>query len=145
MRIKNSTITLGYFLFLALFFSMLTSCSRKIAFERSTVVPAAEGQVIMKRDSNKNYSVEVNVTNLAQPNQLTPPRSVYVVWLQTTEYETRNIGQLISSSGLFSSGLKGSLKSVSATKPTRVFITAEDNANLLVPGPQVVISTPIFE
>ncbi|WP_207493468.1 hypothetical protein [Aridibaculum aurantiacum] len=121
-----------------------SSCSRKIAFATSTVVPAAEGRVTVKRDANKNHTIEVNVTNLAPPNKLTPSRNVYVVWLQNAQNQTLNIGQLKSSSGLFSSTLKGSLRTVSVSKPTRVYITAEDNADVQVPGPQVVLNTPSF-
>ena len=41
--------------------TVLTSCAKKFAFEKSVVVPEAEGRVKMKRDANKNYLLEVDV------------------------------------------------------------------------------------
>ena len=127
-----------------IFLFMFQSCSRKIAFEKSSVVPSAEGKVIIKRDDNKNYAIEVNVTNLADPERLTPKRNAYVVWLQTDDNNTRNMGQMKSSSGLFSSTMKGTLKSVSVAKPTKVYITAEDSPDAGNPGYHIVLTTRNF-
>jgi hypothetical protein len=141
---KNYTRPSFSILMSAIMFLFVSSCSKKISFQTSTVVPAAEGKVTVKKDDNKNYSVEVNVTNLADPKRLTPPREVYVVWLQTEDNNTRNIGQMKSGSGFFSSTLKGTLKTVSAFKPTRVYITAEDSPNVTFAGSQVVLNTKEF-
>jgi hypothetical protein len=119
----------------------LSSCSRKISFAKSPVVPAAEGSVKIKKDNNKNYSIELNVIRLAEPKRLSPPKSTYVVWMETEQNGTKNIGRLNTSSGLFSSTLKSSLKTTSPYKPTGFFITAEDDSNVQYPGGQVVLRT----
>ena len=69
-----------FFLSTALFF--LCSCSSKIKFQQSTVVPAAEGSVKVKKDKNENYAIDVDVIHLAGPDRLTPPAAAYVVWIQ---------------------------------------------------------------
>jgi hypothetical protein len=140
--LKNSFKRL--FLFLLIFSFVATACNRKIAFETSTVVPAADGQVKLKRDDNKNYIIDLEVKNLAAPDRLTPPRNVYVVWIEDENNMTKNVGQLKSGSGLFTSGLKASLRAVSATKPRRVYITAEDSAEAQYIGSQVVLTTSSF-
>lgn len=123
---------------------MLGSCGKKISFLHSTVVPGAEGLVKIKQDNNKNYALDISVVNLAQANDLTPPKNTYVVWMETEENGVQNIGQINSSSGLFSKAMKASLQSSVPYKPTKLFITAEDEGNLRHPGMQVVLETDRF-
>jgi hypothetical protein len=114
------------------------SCSRKIAFQTSSVVPAAEGTVKVKKDNNNNYHIEVEIANLAEPNRLQPAKKTYVVWMETDLEGAKNIGQINSSSGFLSKRLKASFDAVSAIKPTRIFITAEDEGTVQYPGMQVL-------
>ncbi len=122
----------------------LASCSRKISFQTSSVVPSAEGSVKVKKDNNNNYSIDLNVIRLADPMRLEPSKSTYVVWIETAENGSKNIGSLNTSSSLFSKTLKSSLKTVSPFKPISVFITAENNTNIQYPGSQVVLRTNRF-
>lgn len=128
--------------FLLLF--ALGSCSKKISFQTSSVVPSAEGSVKVKKDNNNNYSIALKVIRLADSKRLVPPRSTYVVWIETPDNGFKNIGSLNTSSSLFSKTLKSSLKTVSPFKPVSLFITAEDNADIQYPGSQVVLRTNNF-
>jgi hypothetical protein len=121
-----------------------TACARKVNFMTSTIVPAAEGKVKVKKDDNNNYSIKINIENLAEPGRLVPGRKTYVVWMSTENNSIKNIGQINSSSGLFSSKLKASFETVSSFKPRKIFITAEDDAAIQYPGMQVVLSTDNF-
>ena len=122
--------------------AILQSCgSTKYNFSTSPVVPAAEGSVKVKKDNNSNYSIALDVKRLAEPKRLTPAKEMYIVWMETEENGRKNIGQLKTSSGLFSSTLTSSLKTVSTFKPTGFFISAEDDANIQYPGGQTVLST----
>lgn len=120
---------------------ILQSCASKYAFSTSSVVPAAEGDVKVKKDGNNNYKVQVDVKRLAEPERLTPAKQVYVVWMETESNGTKNIGQLKTSSGMFSSTLKSSLETVSSFKPVSFMITAEDEGNIQYPRGQVVLRT----
>ncbi len=122
----------------------LASCSNKISFQTSSVVPSAEGSVKVKKDNNNNYSIDLNVIRLADPKRLEPSKSTYVVWIETAENGSKNIGSLNTSSSMFSKTLKSSLKTVSPFKPVSLFITAEDNADIQYPGSQVVLRTDRF-
>jgi len=126
----------------AIFF--LQACSKKLAFTTSTVVPAAKGSVKVKDDDNNNYKIELSIIRLAEPKRLNPPKNTYVVWMETKQNGIKNIGQLKTSSGLFSKTLKSSLETVTSFKPVSFFITAEDNANIQYPGDQVVLRTEHF-
>lgn len=121
-----------------------TSCSTKAVFLTSTVVPAARGNVEVKRDNNQNYIIELDIVNLAEPSRLDPPKKLYVVWMVTDQKLTRNIGQIESSSGRFSQALKANFKTSSAYKPVKIFITAEDDANVQYSSSTVVLSTSNF-
>ncbi len=120
---------------------ILSSCSQKMTFGTSSVVPAATGSVKIKKTNNDNYQVDVKTTHLAKPQNLTPPRDVYVVWMKTEDNTVKNIGMIKSSSGLLSSTLKGELQATATSKPTSFFITAEDDGNIQYPGNQVVLQT----
>ena len=124
---------------------VLSSCAKKIMFNSSAVVPAVQGEVKVKKDGNSNYVIELDVKNLADSKKLTPPKETYVVWIETNNNGTKNIGQINSSSGLLSSALKASLKAVSSFRPRAVFITAEDNADMQYPGGTVVLRTDNFD
>ena len=132
-------VIFGAFLIFTLF-----SCSKKITFLTSPTVPAARGFVKVKKDDNKNYLIKIDMTNLAEVDRLQPSKNAYVVWLETEDRIAKNIGQIKSSGSLLSNKLKASFETVSSFKPSKIFITAEDNAESQYPGSQLVISTDNF-
>lgn len=138
--IKNNVLIISALLIL----SSLLSCSKKVNFLTSSVVPAARGYVKINNDKNKNYVIQMQLSELAEVQRLQPPKQTYVIWMVTEQDISKNIGQLKSSTGLFSKQLKASFKTVSSFKPTQFFITAEDDPSIQFPGTQVVISTDSF-
>mgnify|MGYP003605335035 CR=1 FL=1 len=125
-------------------FASFTSCSQKIAFQNSTVVPAAQGIVTIKKDNNKNYAIKIKISNLAEVQRLQTTKNVYVVWIETEENRIKNIGQIKSNTGFISSKLKASFETVTSFQPTKVFITAEENQDVVYPGYQMVLTTNKF-
>jgi hypothetical protein len=120
------------------------SCVTKANFLASTVVPGAGGTVKVKTDKNKNYVISVDVYNLAQVSMLNPARQTYVVWMDTEDNMTKNLGKINSSTSIFSKQFKASFQTVSSFKPAKIYITAEDEANILQPGTQLILSTDVF-
>lgn len=139
--LKN--ITSGIFTVMILL--SFNSCSKSVSFLTSSVVPGAQGTVKMKVDNNRNYSIDISLSDLAEATRLTPPRLTYIVWMDTDQELTKNIGQLKSSTGFMSKRHKGSFKTVSSDKPMKIFITAEDDPQSQYPGNQVVLSTEKFD
>jgi hypothetical protein len=123
---------------------LLNSCSKKISFLTSATVPAARGYAKVKKDKNNNYMIQLQISNLAEVKRLQPSRETYVVWMETADQAAKNIGQIKSGSGMLSRKLKASFETVSAIKPTRIFITAEDDAGVQFPGDIIVLSTGGF-
>lgn len=121
-----------------------TSCGKNIAFQKSSTVPAAQGNVSIRKDSNKNYFIKIKISNLAEVSRLQPSNNFYVVWMETNESLVKNIGQIKSDTGFLSSKLKANFETVSSFKPSKIFITAEENADVKYPGMQLVLSTNRF-
>lgn len=121
---------------------MLQSCdTTKYVFSISPIVPAAEGSVKVKKDKNSNYNIDLDVKNLAEPKRLSPAKETYIVWMETEQNGSKNIGQLKISSGVLSNTLSSSLKTVATFKPTGFFITAENDANIQYPDGQTMLTT----
>lgn len=115
---------------------LMSSCSNKYIFPTSEVLPAAEAEVKIDKNKNNNYEVELEVENIAQPERLSPARRNYVVWAETENHGTVNLGNL----GV-SSKNKAELTTMTPYKPIRIFITAEDGLNVMRPSTQVVLNT----
>lgn len=144
-NLNNSTLkkVLIGLLFLGLLIPF-QSCSKKIKFETSSVVPAARGDVKVSKNSNKNYVIKINFTNLAEVDRLDPPKKTYVIWMVTDQKYTKNIGQIKSGSSMMSSKLKADFETATPFKPVKIFITAEDDGNVQYPGMYTVLSTSNF-
>lgn len=123
------SVTKSFFLMLIAFLMILTfeSCATKTKFTRSAVVPGAEGVVKVKKDKNENYVINIDIANLAKPENLPSPKNSYVVWMEGGDNETKNIGQIKSSKSMLSKSLSGSFETVSSVKPKRIFVTAEND------------------
>jgi len=116
---------------------VLVSCgTSKMMFENSSVVPAATGEVKVKKDKNENYAIDVSVKNLAPPQKLSPSKDLYMVWMEDGKNPVQKLGRIDPSSSL-----KGSLTALATVKPTKLFITAEDNAEVTYPTGEVVLTT----
>jgi hypothetical protein len=119
----------------------ITSCSQKMRFAKSLVVPGAEGTVKVKKDNNSNYNVHVNVLHLAHPKDLQQPKKTYVVWMKSKDNAIKNIGQIKTASGFWSKTLKASLSTTTSFAPASFFITAEDIGEISTPGTFTVLTT----
>lgn len=139
---NSSKLFMGFLLLIMVL--SLHSCEKNVPFQTSSVVPAAKGDVKVSKDSNKNYLIKIKISNLAEVSRLEPSKSVYVVWMETDESLIKNIGQVKSDTGFMSSKLKASFETVTSFKPLKIFITAEDHADVKSPGTQMVLSTNRF-
>lgn len=142
MNLFSSKIALTVFV-IALT-AVTVSCSKKISFLNSAAVPAARGFVKVKKDKNHNYVIQVELNNLAEVERLQPARKGYVVWMETAEETVKNIGQIKSATRMLSSKLNASFHTVSAVKPIKIYITAEDEITIQYPENPVVLTTDSF-
>lgn len=104
------------------------SCSSVTKFPVSDITPAATITANTKQDKNENYMISVAANDLAAPDRLNPPQKVYVVWIQTKDNVSKNIGQLKNKNAK-----KASLETVSSFEPKDIFITAEEKGDASYP------------
>ena len=75
---------------------------------------------------------------------LQPSKKTYVIWMVTEMNGAKNIGQINTSTGFLTSKLRADFETVSSFKPVKIFITAEDDASIMYPGMQTVLTTNNF-
>ena len=115
-------------------FGSIAEAAKKYPMTASSTVPAARGQVDIDKDKNGNTRVNVSVEHLANPQNLTPPATVYVVWLQDRGGNPENQGQL-----KVDKNLKASFETVTASKGFDLFVTGERDYGAKAPsGPEVL-------
>jgi len=118
----------------------IVSCAKKIPFQTSAQVPAARGNVTYCKDKNNNYEIKLQISYLAEPNRLQPPKTTYVVWMDSDQNSNPiNLGQIIGTSKL-----KIKFETVSSSKPKRIFVTAEDDHSIHYPGGYLILETSDF-
>jgi len=120
------------------------SYAKKIKFMPSSVVPAATGYVKVKTDNNNNHVIKIEIRDLADVERLNTSKVSYVVWMETDQGKTENLGQLNSSSGFMSKQMKASLETVSSYHPSKIYITAEEFVDAQYPGDRVILTTDRF-
>jgi acetoin utilization deacetylase AcuC-like enzyme len=61
--------------------------------------------------------------------------------METDQSEIKNLGQIKTSDGTFSKALKAKFETVTTFKPSVIFITAEDDANITDPSYERILTT----
>jgi hypothetical protein len=123
----------GWILLLALVFA-LTAWAREDRLVSTGIAPAAEGKVITGTDRNGNTDIEVQVKHLAAADKLTPPKQMYLVWIQARGKDPELLGVL-----RVNENLEGSLKAATPYKTFDILLTAEDTAQPQLPSETVVL------
>lgn len=124
---------------------LLGSCAQRVRFRPSSSVPSAQGYVKITKDADQNHSVSIKVSNISSPQKLYPSKEVYVVWIETSTNGVKKLGELVGFSSYGSNRPGGTLNAVTPFKPVKIFITAEDKANVDNPGTQIVLQTRNFD
>lgn len=114
---------------IALIMMLVSSCAAKMHFPVSSAAPAADITLSKKLDKNNNYEINLTAKNLAAVDRLSPSKTTYVVWLVTTTGEIKNVGQLS-----VENAQKSTLKTVTSFDFNEVFITAEEQGDVLAPA-----------
>ena len=122
---------------LLLILATISACTPKMSFNTSSTVPSATGTISVKKDRNKNYVVNVNVRNLAEPKRLDPAKNTYLVWMESASEPVKKLGQIMPSGR----ALEGKLTATATDNPKEIFITAEDDADVMNPGGQLILTT----
>ncbi len=118
----------------------LAGCAAKTAIDISSTVPAAEAELTTSKDDNGNTVVDLKVKHLAPPQNLSPARSMYVVWVETPDGKTFNAGRLN-----LNDNLEGDVTVVTPYPRFRLVVSAEDDPLAAAPGYHRVLETEQIE
>jgi hypothetical protein len=102
--------------------------------------PAARCTVHLHVGDNGNTEMDIKAESLAAPSALTPPKNAYVVWVQPPDSDPQNMGQITPDKDQ-----KAELKTVTPSKRFKVFVTAEDQAQVKTPEGQTILSGEVTE
>ncbi len=124
---------------LFLVFTFAAACAQTVALRSSPDAPAALGAAKISKDGNGNSVVKIEVSHLAPPENLLPPRKLYVVWAQVPQGRTVNLGQM-----QVGKNRVGKFTGVTALNEFRIVITAEDLPAVITPSKQEILTTEVF-
>lgn len=115
-------------------------CAKKVTVSISSTIPAAQAEIKTGKDKNDNSVVDLKVKHMAPAENLRPARSTYVVWVETPDRKTINVGRL-----KLSDNLEGEIRIMTPYPAFRLVVSAEDNALPFSPSSQRVIETGLIE
>jgi hypothetical protein len=116
----------------------VVSGARKFPLAAATSVPAARGDVEISHDKNGNTKFKIKVQHLAEPSNLAPPKTAYVVWLQERGGNAEAQGQL-----KVDKKLNASFTGVTPAKNFDILITAEQETSPKAPTGEEVLKATI--
>jgi FlaG/FlaF family flagellin (archaellin) len=119
-------------------FALAAWADKKFTFTNSSSSPAAAGEVTVGTDQNGNNAFTIRTYHLANPAELTPAKTAYVVWAQENGKQPENLGEL-----KVNHDLEGTFHGVTPYKDFDLFITAEDNAKAETPSGIEVLRTRV--
>ncbi len=124
---------------LALCVALCTSAyAKKFPMTADSIVPGARGDVEVGKDKNGNTKLKMSVQHLARPDKLTPPKAIYIVWLQERNGNPESQGQL-----KVDKNLKASFETVTPSRNFDLFVTAEQDATGKAPSGAEVLRASI--
>ncbi|GAB7025568.1 hypothetical protein [Geotalea toluenoxydans] len=118
----------------------LSGCAKEVVVPPSAELPAVIGEAKATKDPNGNTRVRLRVEHMAPPQNLQPPKSVYVVWVETPEKQRFNLGQL-----RVDEKRRGQLDATTAFKVFRLVVTPEDFPTVTEPTGPEVLATGVLE
>jgi hypothetical protein len=69
------------------------SSGKEIHMSGASIVPAASAKLKLERDKdNRNTKLDLKVSHLAKPSSLSPPASIYLVWVQPPNGDATKLG-----------------------------------------------------
>jgi hypothetical protein len=108
MKLVSSKRNILFGLLIGAAIVTIGSCAKKINFQTSPAVPAARGTVKVEKDNNQNYVINIDIFNLAEAKRLSTNEQTYVVWMESGSQAVKKLGQINSSTKMFSKKLKAS-------------------------------------
>jgi hypothetical protein len=137
MKVKNAVLSITLVAVVSL---LAAACGpSKVPVQVAPEQPAARADLRVGADSNDNTTIDLRVRHLADPARLSPPRSIYMVWLRPQGGETTEpLGQL-----QVDKNLDGRLRAVTPYREFELLVSAEDDIEAFSPSHQIALRTSV--
>ena len=134
VRVKHRTAAL---VILAL--TLLTAgCAKKVRFRPMQLAGPGTAEAKVELTYDRNNTLEVKLSNVADPSALKPGYTRYVLWAATPDrQQVVNIGQL-----RVDEKKNAEIKTLTPLRSFILFITAEASGDVMTPGPDTVFEAP---
>lgn len=127
---NNERSTIPTILLAAVAAAYAAGCAGPEKLSASSALPAAEGTLRCGKAANDNTAIDLKVKHLANPDRLTPPAAVYVVWTKADkDAAPHNIGALA-----VDESLTGRLETVTSLRRFELFVTGEASGQAATPS-----------
>ncbi len=115
---------------------LLAGCGRSVRLKPLPLAKGGEVSVRVELTYNRNDQLQIKVQG-PEPTVYGPNYTRYVAWVATPDRaQVTNVGQIRMEGG------KGELRTVTPLRKFHLFLTVEEQGDVLKPGPQVVFEAP---
>ncbi len=115
---------------------LLAGCGKTVKLRSLPVTKGGEATVRVELTYNRNDKLKIKV-KAPNPSAYGPNYTRYVAWVATPDRaQVINVGQIRVENG------KGELETVTPLRKFHLFLTVEEQGDVLQPGPQVVFEAP---
>ena len=129
----------------AIWVMVMSSCGGTADLLTASFIPATRAYVKVKQDRHDRYVIQVVLHHLIQQPEKQSARQTYVVWMVSECDGIYNLGALKVSSFLSPSAFKTTFRPGRYEKPVRIYITVEDDPDIIFPENGIVYSTSRFQ
>ena len=124
-------------------FRDVTNESTDYVMKGTQTLPAARGNASVMTTDDGNTQVDVKVEHLAQPAQITPDATVFILWVQNRllgegNAQPQNLGAL-----RVGDDLTGKITAMTPLRDFDLYITAEPSAQVVAPSGEALLRTDI--
>ena len=116
---------------------LTAACSRQIRLATLPLALGGEATVRVELTYDRNNTLRIQLSNVADPSVLNPAYTRYVLWVATPDRQTIvNAGQI-----RVDENRRAEMQTLTPLREFVLFITAEARGDVTAPGPDIVFQS----
>ena len=116
---------------------LTAACSRQIRLATLPLARGGEATVRVELTYDRNNTLRIQLSNVADPSVLNPAYTRYVLWVATPDRQTIvNAGQI-----RVDENRRAEMQTLTPLREFVLFITAEARGDVTAPGPDIVFQS----
>jgi len=116
---------------------LTAACNRQIRLATLPLARGGEATVRVELTYDRNNTLRIQLSNVADPSALNPAYTRYVLWVATPDRQTTvNAGQI-----RVDENRRAEMQTLTPLREFVLFITAEARGDVTTPGPDIVFQS----